>query len=79
MAELRFLFGVMLYSKTILQNFYKLLMWITSYWFSSKPTINTINTTYLFTNNHSSHQQFVKKFVVLALLFFLPLLFVYHI
>ena len=66
MAELRFLFGVMLYSKTILQNFYKLLMWITFYWFSSKHTTNTINTTYLFTNNHSSHQQFVKKFAFLA-------------
>ena len=66
MAELCFLFGVMLYSKTILQNFYKLLMWITSYWFSSKHTTNTINTTYLFTNNHSSHQQFVKKFAFLA-------------
>ena len=35
-----FWFRVMLHSRTILQHFYKLLMWPTSYWFSSRPTIN---------------------------------------
>ena len=39
-------------------------------WFSSKPTINI---TFSFTNNHPSHQRFVKifekKFVSLTLLF----------
>ena len=53
---------VMLLSKSILQHFYKMLMWSTFYWFSSRPTINI---TFSFTNNHSSHQQFVKKFVKL--------------
>ena len=44
-----------------------------SYWFSSRITINI---TFLFTNNHSTHQHFVnifvKKFVSLTLL--LPVL-----
>ena len=48
--------------------FYKHLMYPTSYWFSSKLTINII---FSFTNNHSPHQQFVKffekKFEFLAL------------
>ena len=39
-----------------------------SYWFSSRITINI---TFLFTNNHSTHQHFVnifvKKFVFLTL------------
>ena len=43
-------------------------MYPTSYWFSSKLTINI---TFSFTNNHSPHQQFVKffekKFEFLAL------------
>ena len=50
----------MLQLQTILQYFYKMLMWSTSYWFSSKSTINI---TFSFTNNHSPHQQFVKFFV----------------
>ena len=33
--------------------FYKMLMWSTSYWFSSKSIINII---FSFTNNHSPHQ-----------------------
>ena len=49
--------------------FYKLLMWPTSYWFSSRSIINI---TFSFTNNHLPHQQFVKilvkKFVSLTLL-----------
>ena len=43
---------VMLQPQIILQYFYKMLMWPISYWFSSKPTINI---TFSFTNNHSSH------------------------
>ena len=47
--------------------FYKLLLWPIFYWFSSRPTNNII---FLFINNHSSHQQFmkvfIKKFVSLA-------------
>ena len=39
---------VILQSQTILQHFYKLLMWPTFYWFSSRPTINI---TFSFTNN----------------------------
>ena len=42
----------MLQLQTILQHFYKMLMQLTSYWFSFKPTINII---FLFTNNHSPH------------------------
>ena len=60
----------MLQPQIILQYLYKLLIWSTSYWFLFRPTIN-IN--FSFTNNHSSHQQFVKlfikKFVSLGLLF----------
>ena len=48
----------MLQTQIILQHFYKILMWLTSYWFSSSPTINI---TFSFTNNHLSYQQFVKK------------------
>ena len=44
---------VMLQPQTILQYFYKMLMWPTSYRFSSKSTINI---TFSFTNNHSPHQ-----------------------
>ena len=58
---------VILRPKTILPYFYKLLLWPISYLFSSRPTNNI---TFLFTNNHSSYQQFmkvfVKKFVYLA-------------
>ena len=43
---------IMLQPQTILQYFYKMLMWSTPYWFSSKPTINI---TFSFINNHSSH------------------------
>ena len=50
----------MLLSQTILQYFYKLLMWPTFYLFLSRLTINI---TFLFINNHSPHQQFVKYFV----------------
>ena len=57
---------VMIWSQTILPYFYKLLLWLISY-FSSRSTNNII---FLFTNNYSSHQQFmkvfVKKFVSLA-------------
>ena len=42
-----------------LQHFYKMLMWPTSYWFSSRPIINI---TFSFTNNHSPYQQFVNFF-----------------
>ena len=55
-----FIYWVILQSQTILQHFYKMLMWSTSYWFSSKPIINFI---FSFTNNHSLHQQFVKNFL----------------
>ena len=51
---------VMLQLYIILQYFYKLLLWSTFYWFSSGLT-NII--TFLSTNNHSPHQQFVKNFV----------------
>ena len=60
-----FTFREMLQSQIILQYFYKLLIQPTFSQFSSKPTINI---TFSFTNNHSLHQQFVKKFVSLALL-----------
>ena len=50
----------MLHQYTILQHFYKMLMWLTSYWFSFRP-INNI--TFSFTDNHLPHQQFVKKFI----------------
>ena len=50
----------MLHPQTILQQFFKMLMWPTSYWYSSKYIINII---FLFTNNYLSYQQFVKKFV----------------
>ena len=43
---------IMLWSQIILQHFYNMLMWATSYWFSSKPTINI---TFSFTNNYLSH------------------------
>ena len=56
----------MLQLQIILQHFYKMLMWATSYWFSSRSTINII---FSFTNNHLPHQQFVKWFVSLALFF----------
>ena len=45
-------------AQIILQYFYKMLMWPTSYWFLSKLTINII---FSFTNNLSPYQQFVKK------------------
>ena len=48
--------------QTILERFYKMLMWLTFYWFWSRPTINI---TFLFTNNYLSHQQFVQIFVKL--------------
>ena len=51
---------VMLQSQTILQHFYKMLMWPTSYWFSFRPTINI---TFSFSNNYLAHQQFVNSFV----------------
>ena len=51
---------VILRPKTILPYFYKLLLWPISYLFSSRPTNNI---TFLFTNNHSSYQQFMKVFV----------------
>ena len=61
---------VMLQPQTILQYFYKQLMWSAFYWFSSRPTINIV---FSFTNNYSPHQQFVnifvKMFVSLALFF----------
>ena len=50
---------VMLCPQTILPYFYKLLLWLISY-FSSRSTNNII---FLFTNNYSSHQQFMKVFV----------------
>ena len=53
---------LMLQKQTILQYFYKMWMWSTFYWFSSKPNINI---TFSFTNDHSPHQQFVKNFVKL--------------
>ena len=58
---------VMIRLQIILPYFYKLLLWPISYWFLLGPTNNI---TFLFTNNHSSLQQFmnvfVKKFVSLA-------------
>ena len=51
---------VILRPKTILPYFYELLLWPISYLFSSRPTNNI---TFLFTNNHSSYQQFMKVFV----------------
>ena len=57
---------VILYPQTILQHFYKVLMWPTVYWFSSKSTIN-IN--FSFTNNYSPHQQFVKKICRIVCIF----------
>ena len=61
---------VMLQPQTILQYFYKLLIWPIFYWFSFR---HTINITFWFTNNYSPHQQFVnffvKMFVSLVLLF----------
>ena len=51
---------VMLRPQTILPYFYKLLLWPIFYWFLSWPTNNII---FLFTNNHSLHQQFIKVFV----------------
>ena len=50
----------MLSSQIILQHFYKMLMWSTSYWFSSKLTIII---TFSFSNNHLPHKQFVKFFI----------------
>ena len=41
-----------------------MLIWSTSYWFSSKLIFNI---TFSFTNNHSPHHLFVKKFVSLTL------------
>ena len=48
---------IMLRIQTILQYFYKMLIWLISYWFSSKPNINI---TFSFATNHSPHQQFVN-------------------
>ena len=53
-------YWVMLQTQTVLQHFYKMLMWPTSYWFSSKSIINI---TFSFTNNHSPHQQLIKKII----------------
>ena len=53
------------------QHFYKLMLWLTSYWFSYRLTVNI---TYLSANNHSPYQKFViflffvKSFVSLTLL-----------
>ena len=44
---------VMLHIQTILQHFYKMLMWLTFYWFLFRPTINIIF--FSFTNNQSQH------------------------
>ena len=41
-------------------------MWLTSYWFSSRSTINII---FSFINNYSQYQQFIKQFVSLSLFF----------
>ena len=51
---------VILQLQTILQHFYKLLLYPTSYWFSSRPTDNI---TFLFIYNHLPHHQFIKGFV----------------
>ena len=51
---------VMLRPQAILPYFYKLLLWPISYWFSLGLTNNI---TFLFTNNHSPHQQFMKVFI----------------
>ena len=51
---------VILQTQTILQYFYKILMWLTFYWFSFRSTINI---TFSFINNHSLYLQFVKIFV----------------
>ena len=56
---LGFKIRVMLHSQIILQHFYKMLMWLISYWFSFRPIINN---TFSFTNNYSPYQQFCKKF-----------------
>ena len=56
----------MLQLQIIFQHYYKMLMWTTSYWFSSRFTINII---FSFTNNHLPQQQFVKWFVSLILFF----------
>ena len=50
----------MLQVQTILQYFYKLLLWLISYWFSFGPTTSII---ILFINNYLLHQQFRKFFV----------------
>ena len=44
---MRYIYWVMLQLQTILQCFYKMLMWQISYWFLSRPTINI---TFFFTN-----------------------------
>ena len=50
----------MLYVQTIIQHFYKLLICLTSHWFSSRPIINI---TFLFINyNHSLYWHIVKFF-----------------
>ena len=54
---------VMLQLQTILQYFYKLLFYPTSYWFLSRPTDNI---TFLFIYNHLPRYQFIKEFVFLA-------------
>ena len=50
----------MLQLQTILQHFYKFLIWPTFYWFSFRSTISII---FLFINDYISHQQFVKFFI----------------
>ena len=53
----------MLQPQTIWQYLYETINVINSYNLSSESTTNI---TFLLTNNHSSHRQFVKKFVTLA-------------
>ena len=54
----------MLQLQTILQYFYKLLMYSTYYWFLFRPTINI---TFLFTKKYSLHHQFVKKVCIASI------------
>ena len=60
----------MLQQQTILQYFYKRLLWPTLIGFHLGPPLTSF---FLFTNNHSPHQHFVNffanKFVSLALLY----------
>lgn len=64
MRDRGFLFIYLFLSKgmepIIFQYFYKLLICLTFYWFSYRPTINII---FSLIYNHSPHQKIVKKFV----------------